>query len=296
MAEEVKSKIDYKQLIAQEYVKCAKDPAYFMRKYVYIQHPIRGRILFNLFPFQEQVLHLFRDSQNIIVLKSRQLGISTLGAGYALWLMLFHKDKNILCLATTQATARNLVTKVLFAYDQLPHWLRVPTVQKNKLSMRLVNGSQIEAKSSNPEAARSSAVSLLLIDECAFIEDIETTFTAAQPTLSTGGQVMLLSTPNGSSGFFYNMWCKAELGENSFVPVKLPWQVHPERDQSWRDKQDADLGPKMAAQECVESTSLISLLDSDSKETFDIEIGEAYKMLNSNEKDPERRVLEKTSE
>jgi len=83
---------DIKKIIAQEYFKCAKDPAYFMRKYCYIQHPTRGRILFNLYPFQDKVLHLFRDHQYLITLKSRQLGISTLAAGYSLWLMLFHKD------------------------------------------------------------------------------------------------------------------------------------------------------------------------------------------------------------
>ena len=63
------SQPDVKQIIAQEYVKCAKDPAYFMKKYCNIQHPTRGRILFNLYPFQEGVLRLFRDSKNIITLK-----------------------------------------------------------------------------------------------------------------------------------------------------------------------------------------------------------------------------------
>ena len=145
---------DIKKIVAQEYIKCAKDPAYFMKKYCYIQHPTRGRILFNLYPFQEKVLHLFRDHQYLVTLKSRQLGISTLAAGYSLWLMLFHKDKNVLALATTQATARNLVTKVQFMYDQLPKWLRLTALEKNKLSLRLKNGSKIQAKSSSPDAAR----------------------------------------------------------------------------------------------------------------------------------------------
>ena len=87
---------DIKKIIAQEYIKCGKDPAYFMKKYCHIQHPTRGRILFALYPFQENILHLFRDNDYIITLKSRQLGISTLAAAYSLWLMLFHKDKNIL--------------------------------------------------------------------------------------------------------------------------------------------------------------------------------------------------------
>ena len=244
------SQQDIKKIITQEYLKCAKDPAYFMRKYCHIQHPTRGRILFNLYPFQEKVLHLFRDHQYLITLKSRQLGISTLAAGYSLWLMLFHKDKNVLALATTQATARNLVTKVTFMYDELPKWLKLPAVEKNKLSLRLRNGSKVQAKSSSPDAARSEAVSLLLMDEAAFIENVDETFTAAQQTLATGGQCMALSTPNGIGNWFHQTWEKAEAGENSFLPIRLPWTVHPERDQSWRDRQNADLGPRMAGQEC----------------------------------------------
>ena len=241
---------DIKKIVAQEYIKCAKDPSYFMKKYCYIQHPTRGRILFNLYPFQSEVLHLFRDNDYIITLKSRQLGISTLAAAYSLWLMLFHKDKNVLALATTQATARNLVSKTMFMYDQLPKWLRLPALEKNKLSLRLKNGSKITAKSSNADAARSEAVSLLLIDEAAFIDNIDETFTAAQQTLATGGQCMALSTPNGIGNWFHITWEKAESGENSFLPIKLPWRVHPERNQEWREQQDKDLGPRMAGQEC----------------------------------------------
>ena len=244
------SQQDIKQIVAQEYIKCAKDPAYFMKKYCYIQHPKRGRILFNLYPFQESVLHLFRDENYIITLKSRQLGISTLASAYALWLMLFHKDKNILALAITQATARNLVTKTIFMYENLPKWLQLPFTEKNKLSLRLKNGSKITAKSSNADAARSEAVSLLLIDEAAFIDNIEETYTAAQQTLATGGQCMALSTPNGIANWFHKTWVDAEAGENGFIPVKLPWSVHPEREQDWRDEQDKKLGVRAAAQEC----------------------------------------------
>ena len=237
-----------KKVITQEYVKCAKDPVYFMKKYCYIQHPTRGRILFNLYPFQEKVLSLYKDNQYAITLKSRQLGISTLVAGYSLWLMTFQKDKNILTLATTQATARNLVTKVQFMYDQLPKWLRMKSVEKNKLSLRLKNGSRIKAASSNSDAARSEAVSLLVLDEAAFIDNIEETFTSAQQTLATGGQCIALSTPNGVGNWFHKTWARAQTKENSFLPINLPWTVHPERNQKWRDQQDADLGPRMASQ------------------------------------------------
>jgi hypothetical protein len=138
----------------------------------------------------------------------------------------------------------------MFMYDELPKWLKLPAKEKNKLSLRLKNGSKITAKSSNADAARSEAVSLLLIDEAAFIDNIEETFTAAQQTLATGGQCMALSTPNGIGNWFHQTWEKAESGENSFLPIRLPWTVHPERNEAWRTQQDADLGPRMAGQEC----------------------------------------------
>ena len=117
---------DLKKIIRQEYIKCAKDPAHFMKKYCSIQHPQRGRILFNLIPLSRKRYYTYgRDNPYSIILKSRQLGISTLSAGYSLWLMLFHKDKNVLCIATKQETARNMVTKVKFMYDSLPSWLKI---------------------------------------------------------------------------------------------------------------------------------------------------------------------------
>ena len=186
-----------KDIIREEYIKCAQDPAHFMRKYTFIQHPQRGRIIFNLFPFQEKVLHLWKENPYSMVLKSRQLGISTLAAGYSLWLMLFHKDKNILCLATTQETAKNMVTKVKFMFDNLPSWLKIPSEEHNKLTLKLNNGSQIKAKSSSSDAARSEAVSLLIIDEAAFIENIAETWTAAQQTLACIEENSIIYTPNG---------------------------------------------------------------------------------------------------
>jgi hypothetical protein len=245
------SQQDIKHIIRQEYIKCAQDPAHFMKKYCNIQHPQRGRVLFNLYPFQEKTLHLLRDNPYSIILKSRQLGISTLSAGYSLWLMLFHKDKNVLCIATKQETARNMVTKVKFMYDNLPSWLKIPADENNKLSLRLNNGSQIKATSASSDAGRSEAVSLLLIDEAAFIEGIGEIWASAQQTLATGGGAIVLSTPYGTGNWFHKTWVSAENNENDFLPIKLPWYVHPERDDTWRKRQDELLGdPRLAAQEC----------------------------------------------
>ena len=113
-----------KQIIKEEYKKCAVEPTHFMRKYCVIQHPTKGKMYFNLYPFQEDTLNSMKDNRYNIILKSRQLGISTLSAGYILWNMLFKQDFNVLVIATTQDVAKNLVTKVRVMHDNLPSWLK----------------------------------------------------------------------------------------------------------------------------------------------------------------------------
>ena len=235
--------------IKEEYKKCALDPSYFLTKYSYIQHPVRGRVLFDLYHYQKNALIDFRNNDYNIVLKGRQIGISTLVAGYALWMLLFHNDKNILVIATKQETAKNLVTKVRFMHQNLPVWLRGEIVTDNKLSLQFTNGSQIKAVASSKDAGRSEALSLLILDEAAFIDDADIIWTAASSTLSTGGQAVLLSTPNGVGNFFHKMWQQAEAKSNNFNPILLDWRVHPERDQAWRDRQTELMGELQAAQE-----------------------------------------------
>ena len=239
-----------KEAIKREYAKCATDPVYFLGKYGIIQHPVRGKVNFNLYDFQEKSLESFMKHDYNIVLKARQLGLSTLTAGYALWMMTFQQDKNILVIATKQETAKNLVTKVRVMHANLPGWLKQPCVEDNKLSLRYKNGSQIKAVASSEESGRSEALSLLIIDEAAFIDKIDTIWGAAQQTLATGGRALVISTPNGVGNFFHKTWIGAEDGTNDFNFIKLHWSVHPERGQEWRDEQDKLLGPSLAAQEC----------------------------------------------
>ena len=244
MAEQIK------EVIKQEYVKCAQDPAYFMQKYCMIQHPIRGKIPFELYDFQDKVVKEFQEHRMNVILKARQLGISTLTAGYSLWMMTFQQDKNILVIATKQEVAKNLVTKVRVMHANLPSWLKQKCVEDNKLNLRYRNGSQIKAVSSGPEAARSEALSLLILDEAAFIDKIDDIWTAAQSTLTTGGQCIALSTPNGVGNWFHKTWVEAEEGRGLFNPIKLHWTVHPDREENWRKEQDTLLGIGSAAQEC----------------------------------------------
>ena len=240
---------DIKEIIKSEYKKCAMDPAYFMRKFCVIQHPIRGKVAFNLYDFQQDTLEAFVDNRFNIVLKARQIGLSTLVAGYALWLMLFNNDQNVLVIATKQSTAKNLVTKVRVMHQNLPVWLRGECTEDNKLNLSFANGSLIKAIASSPDAGRSEALSLLILDECAFIEGSQEIWKAAYSTLATGGKGILLSTPNGMGNFFHKQWVAAELGQSDFNPIFLDWKVHPERDQAWRDDQTRGSDEMAARQE-----------------------------------------------
>mgnify|MGYP001014723444 CR=1 FL=1 len=263
------SNVDIKSVIKQQYLRCSQDPVYFMKRFCKIQHPQRGKIKFELYPFQEDVLTDVADNRFNIILKSRQLGISTLSAGYSLWCMLFKTDYNILVIATKQTTAKNLVTKVRVMFENLPSWLKVECTEKNKLGMAFVNGSQIKAVSASEDAGRSEALSLLIVDEAAFIRNIREIWTSAQSTLSTGGSAIMLSTPNGMGNLFHETWVKAEEHENDFNTIKLHWTVHPERDQDWRDEQTRQLGVKEAAQECLSGDALVDIQD---------ELGNEYKI------------------
>lgn len=237
---------------ADEIMRCGKDPLYFINKYVFIQHPMKGTLKFNTYPFQDECVEAFVKHRFNIVLKSRQLGLSTLAAAYSLWLAIFRRDKNILVIATKLKTAQNFIKKVKSAIAKLPPWLMIPEITyNNKQQLEFSNGSQIQAIPTSPDAGRSEALSLVIIDEAAFIRDFDTIWTAIYSTLSTGGRAIVLSTPNGVGDKYHELYTQAEQGFNEFNPIKLPWTVHPERDQAWYDKETRNMSIKQIAQELM---------------------------------------------
>ena len=166
--------ITSKQRQIKEIVRCGKDPVYFMNKYVKIQHPTKGLIPFNTYPFQDDAVGDFNDHRFNIILKSRQLGISTLTAAYAVWLAAFYKDKNVLVIATKLAVAQNFIKKVKVALRSMPKWLLMPEiVGNNKQAVEFSNGSQIKAVPTSDDAGRSEALSLLIVDEAAFVRNLK---------------------------------------------------------------------------------------------------------------------------
>jgi hypothetical protein len=236
----------------KEIIKCGKDPSYFIKKYVKIQHPTRGLIKFDTYDFQDECLTDFVDHRFNVILKSRQLGISTLTACYAVWLAYFYKDKNILVIATKLAVAQNFIKKVKTAVRSLPPWMTLTEViGSNKQGVEFGNGSQIKAIPTSDDAGRSEALSLLIVDEAAFIRNFDELWMGLYSTLSTGGRAIVLSTPNGVGDKYHELCVKSESKENEFNFIKLLWDVHPDRDDEWFKTETKNMSRKQIAQELM---------------------------------------------
>ena len=218
-----------KAKIREEIIRCGKDPVYFIRNYVKIKHPTRGIIPFNIWDFQQNLISSYLENRFNIVLKARQLGATETTQAFCLWMLLFYRDKNILCIATKADTAKNIIRRVRTAYKNLPRWLQISRLNTdNKQSLEFDNGSVIKAIASSEDAGRSEAVSLLLVDEAAFIKNLETIWTGLLPTVTAGGRVIMISTPNGVGNVFHKTFMDAFNKVNEFRHTVLFWWYHPE--------------------------------------------------------------------
>jgi hypothetical protein len=261
-----------KKEILKEIIKCGKDPVYFLKNYARISHPLKGQILFNLFDYQEDLLQDFNDYRFNVINKGRQLGISTLTAGYIVWMMLFHKNKTVLVMATKFETAGNLVRKVKSIMKNLPDWISISDITAdNRTSFELSNGSSIKAASTSGDAGRSEALSLLVLDEAAHIDGLDGLWTGLYPTLSTGGRCIAISTPNGVGNWFHKTCVAAENNDNDFNLTTLMWWVHPERDREWFDKETRNMSKRQIAQEleCNFNTSGETVISPEDMEWLD---------------------------
>lgn len=257
-----------------EITRSRMDPVYFIKKYGRIRHPMRGIIPFELYPFQENVLRRMLENRFVIIVKGRQMGLSTLMAAYCVWFACFFRAKQILILANKGLVASNIIRKCKLFYENIPPYLVPKQVNDNMQSLMLDNESVIGATTTTPDAARSEALSLMIFDEAAMIKNklVEEVWTSARPTLSTGGNAIILSTPKGIGNWFHSMWEKAESGENdgkvNFHPIKLHWSLHPERDEEWAAEEQKTITPQQWAQEheCSFEKSGNTVIDGDTIE------------------------------
>jgi hypothetical protein len=206
---------------------------------------------FRLWPAQARVLWSFLTGTLFIILKARQLGISWICCGYALWLCLFQPGKQVLIFSKGQLEANELMRRIVALYDRLPDWLREATPQMLKNNTEIVewqNGSRIRALSS--KGGRSFTASLVILDEAAFLDQASELYMALKPTIDAGGQLIVLSTANGLGNLFHRLWVAAESGKNQFVAIFLPWWARPSRTAEWYERQKLEYSdPAMVQQE-----------------------------------------------
>ena len=244
--------IEFTQEQIEDYVKCAKDPIYFIRKFVKIVHVDHGLIPLDLYEYQERMIKTFSDNRFVITKMPRQSGKSTAVVGFILHYLLFNSDKNIAILANKAELARELLDRVKKAYENLPLWLQQGISVWNKGSIEVENGSKVFATSTTGSAARGQSFSLVFLDEFAFVQHgiADEFFKSVYPTISSGQEtkMIIVSTPKGMN-HFYRMWVEAEEGRSNFIPLAVNWWETPGRDEHWKEQQIANTSEESFEQE-----------------------------------------------
>nr|DAE00164.1 MAG TPA: large terminase protein [Ackermannviridae sp. ctClB2] len=178
------------------YRTCKVNP-FYLANFVYIIHPVKGKVKFNLYEYQRAVLWNFLNNRFNIILKFRQAGLTELIAFFCLWLAMFNDNKNIQIISIKDMVAKRVLKRIKYMYKNLPEWLQTPVTQIRGDSfgtatvLEFVNGSSITSVPTTEEAGRSEAVSLLVIDEAAIVRWADRIWAAAFPTLSCA----IYSTP-----------------------------------------------------------------------------------------------------
>lgn len=238
-------------------------PLFFMENFLYVQHATKGRQKFKPYPYQKELIKCYNENRYAIALVSRQMGKTTVAAGYLLWYAMFKPDSTILVASKTGADSKEIMLKVRYAYEELPDYIRAGVKEYNKHSIIFDNNSRIVSTTTTENTGRGMALSLVYLDEFAFVNPpkiAEDLWTSLSPTLSTGGRCLITSTPASESDTFAKIWFDAnnrkdefgeirELGVNGFKPFFADWTENPDRDQKWADEEKAKIGEDRFARE-----------------------------------------------
>jgi hypothetical protein len=218
--------------IINEKYKCAKSPIYFLNNYGYVFDARQKKISkMKCFTYQERCVKDFHKFQNNIVLKSRQTGLSVVTAGYVAWRLMFRYEEKILIIANQGDGAIRFLDTVKQFIDNTPEWLK-PTViaKKNQTELEFAkpHGSWVKAKASSPEAGRGESLTMLVLDETAFIKDDEQIWMGAGMALSaTKGKCIMISTPNGTGNLYHQTWVGSLNKDNDFNHLEVHWTENP---------------------------------------------------------------------
>ena len=221
----------------QEFLKCAQDPIYFAEKYIQIVHVDRGLIPIKLYDYQKEIIVNITNHRRVTVCTSRQAGKTTTAAAIILHYILFNDHKTVALLANKGDAAREILDRIKLSYESLPDWLQQGVVEWNKGSIELENGCKVIAAATSSSAIRGKSISLLYIDEAAFVEGWDEFFASVFPTISSGEttKILFTSTPNGLN-HFYKTCMGAKEGGNGYQYIEVPWQRVPGRDIKWKEE------------------------------------------------------------
>lgn len=222
-----------------EYERCVEDATYFIENYVKIISVDHGLVQFKPYQFQKEIIETSVKERFVICKMPRQVGKTTAIVGLLLWYILFTEQFSIAVLANKLAQAREILSRVQFAYEHLPPWLQQGIIEWNKGSLELANGSSILASATSSSAIRGTSQNLIYLDEFAFVQNNlqEEFFSSVYPTISSGktSKVLITSTPNGMN-MFYKLWVDSEEGRNSYTRLSVHWSAIPGRDEAWKDE------------------------------------------------------------
>lgn len=266
---------DYTPEQIKELQRCATDPEYFIDTYCEIQHAVHGSIRFKLRPYQKNIVKTFAENRLSIALAPRQIGKSWIAGAYLLWFAIFHFEKTVLILSNKNENAMEMIHRVRYIYERLPHWIKpgLPEDGWNKHTVGFDNGSRILSQATSENSGRGFAISLLFLDEFAFVRDnvAEEFWGSVSPTLATGGSCIICSTPNGDTNRFAQIWRGANTpmdvdsaeGINGFVPIEIKWDEPPGRDAQFKKEETAKIGETRWLQEyeCRFISNLPTLFD-----------------------------------
>jgi hypothetical protein len=216
-----------------EYAKIIKDTPYALRTYLQTYDNTQKKFVpMDLFPDQLQLIQDYEDYNENITKKYRQAGVTTVTAAWLSKKLQLAKPENperVLLIANKRDTAVEMANKIRQFLDQWPEWLNVGfSPDKNSESrFRLNNGSEVKAVATSADALRGFTPTVLVFDEAAYIEAGEDFWAASMASLSTGGKIILISTPNGYDPIYYGVYDQALRGINDFHITDLRWFKDP---------------------------------------------------------------------
>jgi hypothetical protein len=222
-----------KEAVLMEYAKCMKSTPYALKTYLQTYDNTQQKYVpLELFPDQVSLVEDYENYNENIALKYRQAGVSTVTAAWSSKKLVFakkNKPEKILIIANKLDTAVEVANKIRGFTDQWPNWVGVGfSVEKNsQRHFKLTNGCEVKAVATSKDALRGYTPTILIFDEAAYIEADDDFWAACMASLSTGGKVIVVSTPNGFDPIYYEIYDQALKGMNEFKISEMVWWKDP---------------------------------------------------------------------